>query len=169
MASFKKINRLVRSHLGFLSKGTAVSKDRITLEEDCFTASQWRNDVGAWRPGDVSFAKRVYSSELDWRHYTAGFQEKKKMTSISFQISAVQTSFYFLFMSTRSQWAMSQKQKALVAAKSQLGVTGKRDQGMNQVPERKQKETWNHLRSRGKDTSLLKSPFWKAFAGLSGL
>lgn len=78
MASFKKINRLVRSHLGFLSKGTAVSKDRITLEEDCFTASQWRNDVGAWRPGDVSFAKRVYSSELDWRHYTAGFQEKKK-------------------------------------------------------------------------------------------
>lgn len=91
------------------------------------------------------------------------------MTSISFQISAVQTSFYFLFMSTRSQWAMSQKQKALVAAKSQLGVTGKRDQGMNQVLERKQNETQNNLGSSGKEAALLKSPFWKALAGLSGL
>lgn len=43
--ALKMINRLVRSHLGFLSKGTAVSKDQITLEEGCFTASQWRNDT----------------------------------------------------------------------------------------------------------------------------
>lgn len=64
---------------------------------------------------------------------------------------------------------MSQKQKALVAAKGQLGVTGKRDQGMNQVPKRKQNETQNNLESNGKDAAFMKSPFWKAFAGLSGL
>ena len=34
---------------------------------------------------------------MDLRHYPAGFQEKKKMTPRSYQISAVQTSFYFLF------------------------------------------------------------------------